>query len=105
AGRAWDLRRGRGAGVPAGAAAVPLVGRPRGRGTGGQRRPRRRRAAPRGPAGLHHAIAPVPDRGRDVAGPPGGTARLGATAWRGGRRGRLRQRVPVGRAAAGTVAE
>ena len=53
---------------------------------------------PRGtPAGLRHAVAPVPARHVDVAAAAPGAAGLGRARRRRDRRGRLRQRVPLRR--------
>ena len=46
------------------------------------------------PAGLHHAVAPVPER-RDAAGSSARPAALGRAPRRPGDRGRLRQRIPA----------
>ena len=56
-------------------------------------------------AGVRDAVAPVPAGAVDVAGAAARAAGLGRAERRRDRRGRLRHRVPLHRAAAGTVAQ
>ena len=79
-----------------GARVVPVRGR---RGGAGRRRP-----AADDPARVHHAVAPVPLRPAAVARPTPGAARLRGSPPVRGDRGRLRQRVPLHRAADGDAA-
>ena len=94
-GRARRLRGGGGTGLPAGPEPDAVARRSRGRRAGGRRGPGGRRAAPERPAGLHHAVAPVPDGRGHVAGPAARAGRVGGPAPGRGDRGRLRHRVPL----------
>ena len=91
---------GRGARLPAGPRRLRVLRRARGAGPGRPRGPGRRRAAGHDPARLHDAVPPVPDRPAALARAEAGAARLRGPAPVCGDRGRLRQRVPVHRAAA-----
>ena len=94
------LRRGRGGPwLPRDAPAVRDAPRRRARRTGRRRGSRRRRPPAGRPPRVRDAVAPVPDRRRDVPAPPGRAAAVGRRARRRRRRGRLRQRVPLVRPA------
>ena len=103
--RAGRRGRGRGPRLPVRARPVRLPRRPRRAGAGRRRGPGRRRCC-RAAARLVFTTPShqFPTRPAALAGPAAGTARLRRPARRRDHRGRLRQRVPVHRAAARAAA-
>ena len=101
AGLARRRRGGRGARLSPGARRLRVLRREGGAGPGRPGGAGRRRAPADDPAGVHHAVPPVPLRPAPLARPASGAARLRRPAPVRGDRGRLRQRVPLHRAADG----